>query len=91
MSDAAIAATKRFGEIVNTGALDAFPESKSNGRRFREARPLGLGLPAALAGRSLAAQRKAAEAHLVLGVAWRKRRRPEAVPAPTEAAVGIAD
>lgn len=26
MSDAAIAATKRFGEIVNTGELDALPE-----------------------------------------------------------------
>ena len=31
MSDAAIAATKRFGEIVNTGALDAFPEVVAEG------------------------------------------------------------
>ena len=31
MSDAAVAATKRFGEIVNTGALDAFPEVVAEG------------------------------------------------------------
>ena len=31
MSDAAIAATKRFGEIVNSGALDAFGEVVADG------------------------------------------------------------
>ena len=31
MSDTAIAATKRFGEIVNTGAFDAFPDVVSGG------------------------------------------------------------